>query len=158
MSGRRQPMKIEDVIFVDVSTDEAFRFVADPMNLPRWSSNVRSAALVTGEAQTQGSTYQVVASTHGLPIIKMVHKITRYEQPAVYSTARIAGPFHLEETFRFERCGSATRIAITTDVQPRGLLRPLAPLIRPEMRAGILRSHQELKAALEALRSSRTGY
>lgn len=157
MSGRRPPMKIEDVILVDVLTDEAFRFVADPMNLPRWSSDVHSAALATGEAQTQGSTYQVVASSHRLPI-KMVHKITRHEPPAVYSTARIAGPFHLEETFRFERCDSATRIAITTDVQPRGLLRPVAPLIRSQLRAGILRSHQELKAALEALRSSRAGY
>jgi uncharacterized membrane protein len=151
-----KPMRIDDAFSVDRPIEDVFSFVVDQRNRASWVKSVRSCELETAEPVSSGSEFSLRVRIHGLPV-RFTSEITAIDAPHSFS-CRSNGAMAVEETWRFERSGSATAVRVTFDLRPRGPLRIVHPLMRlGGPRAALRADHRHLKEVLESHRALSVG-
>jgi hypothetical protein len=137
---------------IDRSPEQVFAFIADLSKAPRWRSLVRSIEVVGDAPLRQGSEVMVTIEAMG-EIRRAVSEVWSYDPPrriGFRNTAnRVTGEF--EYVLAGENGG--TRVTMTCDVRPHGIMWLVLPLL---LRGNRLRYRDQLarlKSEVEKLPS-----
>jgi hypothetical protein len=128
--------------------DEVYRFVADLRNEPAWHTDIASVPPDTDPTPTVGRTTAVkfkpfMGKTDGQFTVLEVQQGSRIVQKA-----ELAG-FAPTITYLVEPAGSGARFTRTVEMEPKGFLKLMAPMMKrmvPKRNAEFVRN---LKRALE---------
>jgi uncharacterized membrane protein len=117
---------------------EVFAFLADGINEPLWRPGVSNVGHVADSGRGVRATYQQTMKGPGGRSIPGDYRITRYDEPTRLDFEVIAGP--ARPTGRFdlqEAAADTTEVTFTLDLQPRGLMVLIAPLINKQVRTEV---------------------
>ncbi|MGX9899468.1 SRPBCC family protein [Arthrobacter sp. SA17] len=99
-----------------------YRFLADGLNLPLWSKDVRSIELLSGAPGAKGSVYQqTIAGPGGRPVA-CDFQITQVRPGAEIQFQVIAGPAQPRGGYYLSSEGKSTRVRFALEYQPKGLM------------------------------------
>ena len=149
----KQMVHIEDQILIDRSVEEVFDFVADERNEPRYNPQMRLVEKISDGPIGLGTQYraEVVSGGRAVP---MVIVFTGYERPRrLASTTRLSN-MDIRYTLTFEPASNGTRMRWVGDLEPKGVLRLMAPFVGWMGRRQELRIWTGLKQLLEGQEAS----
>ncbi len=141
---------IETEVVIDRPRAEVAAFAADPDNVTRWYSNIKSVEWRTPPPAAVGSRIAFVARFLGrtLAYVYEVRDVVPGER-FVMSTAD--GPFAMETTYTWrDEPGGATRMTLRNRGEPSGFSAVAAPLMAGAMRRANRQDLARLKTLLEA--------
>jgi uncharacterized protein YndB with AHSA1/START domain len=108
---------------------EVFAVLSDPENAPKWSPNALEEELTSPRPVQVGSTRRAVVKTLGRGTAENHAVCTAFEPNRRIAWRSISAPVPFEVTVDFTPIDGATRIDSVWTWEPRGLLRPVAPLL-----------------------------
>jgi uncharacterized protein YndB with AHSA1/START domain len=130
--------------------DEVFTFVTTPANFPRWAGAVVAASRQTSPGPVGvGTTFTQQNRLLGRRFTTAL-RVVAYEPGRRFEYASTAGPIGFAGHYTFAPTAGGTRFTAVDETTPPGLLRRLAPLLRPLAQRQIARNLARLKAVLEA--------
>jgi uncharacterized membrane protein len=141
---------IETEVVIDRPRAEVAAFAADPDNVTRWYSNIKSVEWRTPPPAAVGSRIAFVARFLGrtLAYVYEVRDVVPGER-FVMSTAD--GPFAMETTYTWrDEPGGSTRMTLRNRGEPSGFSAVAAPLMAGAMRRANRQDLARLKTLLEA--------
>jgi len=107
--------------------EEVFGVLSDPENAPKWSPNALEEKLTSPRAVRVGSTRRAVVKTFGGGRAEN-HAVCKRSNPTAESPGA-AAPMPFEVTVDFTPFDDGTRVNSLWIWEPKGLLRPAAPLL-----------------------------
>ncbi len=141
---------LREQIEVAAEPAEAFSFVSDFANLPRWDpSAVRSERSDDGPLGV-GSTFDIVVAFSGNEI-PMRYAIREYQPPRRVVLVGESERVRAVDTIEIEASGAGTLVRYTAAFELRGLLRFAAPLVRPRLKRLARNAMDGLERALGPL-------
>ncbi|MDW3219465.1 MAG: SRPBCC family protein [Acidimicrobiales bacterium] len=140
-------MSFTEDLHIDCPPATAFDVLADVRNELRWNDDVSEAELLTGEPIGRGSTF---TTEHAAPLGEIESTITVFDRPDRLEFAATSKRMDLGISFTLTEDGSGTLVHGTFDPKPRGIMAVLFPLLRPMIRRGMAKQHQNLKALCES--------
>ena len=143
-------MRIEESVEINLPPEEVFDYVADPENLPGWSSLVLEVQKETQGELREGDRYTSVAKFLGRTFETPL-EVTAQEPPRRQSARSIGGPFLQEYTYILEEAaGGGTRLTLVAEGEPGGFFRLVGPLLEVAGRRQFKTDLANLKDLLEA--------
>ena len=143
-------MRIEESVEINLPPEEVFDYVADPENLPGWSSLVLDVQKETQGELREGDRYTSVAKFLGRRF-ETPMQVTAHEPPRLHSDKSTGGPFEQEYTFVLEEAaGGGTRLTQAAEGEPGGFFRLVGPLLEVAGRRQFKTDLANLKDLLEA--------
>ena len=143
-------MRIEESVEINLPPEEVFDYVADPENLPGWSSLVLEVQKETQGPLREGDRYTSVAKFLGRTFETPL-EVTAQEPPRRQSARSTGGPFPQEYTFVLEEAaGGGTRLTQAAEGEPGGFFRLVGPLLEVAGRRQFKTDLANLKDLLEA--------
>ena len=143
-------MRIEESVEINLPPEEVFDYVADPENLPGWSSLVLEVQKETQGELREGDRYTSVAKFLGRRF-ETPMQVTAHEPPRLHSDKSTGGPFEQEYTFVLEETASGgTRLTQAAEGEPGGFFRLVGPLLEVAGRRQFKTDLANLKDLLEA--------
>lgn len=139
----------ENEIIVNRPRAEVYEFLADGLNNTTWRSGVQSIALKSGDGGAQGAVYSQTLVGPGGRSIAGDYEITVAQPGEELRFQVIAGPARPTGTYHLDEETSGTRVWFALDLQPKGLMKLMGPMIAKTMQAEVAQL-QKLKAVLEA--------
>ena len=135
---------------INLHPEEVFAYVADPENLPGWSSLVLEVHKDTQGELREGDRYTTVAKFLGRRF-ETPMEVTAHEFPRRHSDRNTGGPFEQEYTFVLEETAAGgTRLTQAAEGEPGGFFRLVGPLLEMAGRRQFRADLQTLKDLLEA--------
>ena len=127
---------------------EAFAFIADVRNDPRWHTDVLRASLAEGEVVGAGSVFEIQTK----PVMGIsggTVTISVYDPPS-----RIVFDVRMEKltpttTFTIVPDGDGCRVTRRIEIEPQGLMRVMAPFMGGRLRSSNIGFLANLKRVLE---------
>lgn len=141
--------EIEGEIVVKRPVEEVFDFAADARNEPRYNPNMRRAEQLTDGPIGVGTRFRA-EMTSMRRTIPMVTELTAYQRPQQYAATTHLSLMDTQGTVTFEPVPEGTLLRWAWQVEPRGALRLVAPIVA---RIGRRQEHAiwaGLKRVLEA--------
>ena len=133
---------------IERTPDQVFAFMIDFAQAPRWRSLVRRIDVVGGGTLHQGSelllTIDVMGKTR-----QVVSEIWSYDPPRRIGFRNTASNITAQFEYVLAPEGSGTRVVMTCDIRPHGLMWLLIPWIRRSHRMRYSDQLTRLKAAIE---------
>jgi uncharacterized protein YndB with AHSA1/START domain len=139
---------IEGEIYVDRPVEEVFDFVADERNEPRYNAQMRRVEKISEGPIGPGTQYRAEVVS-GRQVVRMVIEYTGYERPRRLASTTRMPSMDIRYTLTFEPVSEGTRMRWVGDVEPKGFLRLMAPLVAWMGRRQELRIWTGLKHLLE---------
>lgn len=138
--------------FIAAPRERVWEILADLENQGDWMVDVRSLDVVTEEKRGAGAVMHVTSELFGLPLVKDVMEITRWDPPARMDVAH-RGQFAGTGQFLLEAVDNGTIFTWIEDFEP-----PLGPLgeigfalvVRPHLMRVFARSLANVKALAES--------
>jgi hypothetical protein len=119
---------IQGEIVIDRPMSEVFDFVADERNEPRYNPRMLRVEKVTGGAIGTGTQFTATTKSRGRPLT-MLLETTEYQRPTRLANTASMSAATIRGVLTFEPDPGGTRMRWSWDIQPRGALRFLSPLI-----------------------------
>ena len=138
-------------IYIDRSPDDVFAFLRDKDKFPQEKgSPVLVLEKTTPGPPGVGTRYREVVQM--LPFVRaeILSVITAYDPGRCLAEDWAGGGMEGDLTYHFTPEAGATRLVQQETVRPRGLLKPLAPLIRLALGRALESRLQDIKQILEA--------
>jgi hypothetical protein len=135
---------IEDV-FIRCDPVVVFDLLADVRNETRWSRGVSSAEMRSDGPVADGSTFVTVY--RGMENDITLVEFDRPERLVVVGTN---DRMDIDTSYAFTAQGGGTRVVVTTEVRPKGVLSVLSPLLPPFLRRELAAKYTNVKQACEA--------
>ncbi len=143
-------MRIEETVEIDRPLEEVFDYVANPENLPVWSSIVLEVHKEAQGELREGDRFTTVAKFLGRRF-ETPMEVTSHEPPRQHSDRSTGGPFEQEYTYTFEQtAGGPTRLTQVAEGEPGGFFRLVGPLLEMAGKRQFRADLQTLKDLLEA--------
>lgn len=142
-------VRIDGQIVIDRPVEEVFDLVADERNEPRYNRHMRRAEQITDGPIGVGTRFRAEIRSIGRTI-PMVTEITAYERPHRYASSTHLPIMDTKGTVTFESVPDGTRMRWSWEVEPRGILRVMRPLVALMGRRQEQRIWTGLKHLLEA--------
>ena len=143
-------MRIEESVEINLPPEEVFDYVADPENLPGWSSLVLEVQKETQGELREGDRYTSVAKFLGRRF-ETPMEVTAHEPPRLHVDRSTGGPFPQEYTFVLEETAAGgTRLTQAAEGEPGGFFRLVGPLLEVAGRRQFKTDLANLKDLLEA--------
>lgn len=117
---------VEREILVERPADEVFDFLADVRNEERWNPNVLRIESEADGPLSVGETFEGVYRRGGRMRFELVEAV----RPSRLVFRGGGRQMALVGTLELEQAGSATRVRMKGEMEPRGLMKLLAPLMR----------------------------
>jgi carbon monoxide dehydrogenase subunit G len=117
---------VEKQVVVDRPAPEVFAFLADVRNEERWNPNVVSIESPTDGPLAVGDTFAGVYRQGG----RMEFELVEAVHPSRLVFRGGGRRMRLTASLELEPVGSATRVLMRGEMQPRGPMRLLEPLLR----------------------------
>jgi Polyketide cyclase / dehydrase and lipid transport len=141
-------LHIEGEIVIGRPVEEVFDFVADERNEPRYNAQMRRAEKISDGPIGLGTQYRAEVVS-GRQVVPMVIEFTGYERPRMLASMTRMSSMDIRYTLTFEPDSEGTRMRWVGDVEPKGFLRLIAPLVAWTGRRQELRIWTGLKRLLE---------
>jgi uncharacterized protein YndB with AHSA1/START domain len=140
---------IKSSIEIDRSTEDVFRYTADPALRPEWQSTVRAIKVQSQGLLGAGTRVRETrAVTGGDRTFEWEY--SRFRAPSVWTFKGLGGPVRPVGSMTFaELDGISTHVEMEIDFEADGLARVLAMLARRDARKQIPRELSALKQQLE---------
>jgi hypothetical protein len=119
---------IEGEIFINRPVEEVFDVVADERNEPRYSPRLLWVEKVSSGPIGRGTQFRAATKTMGRPV-QMTIEFTDYERPRHLASLTHLPTMEIRGALSFDPVPEGTRMGWSWELQPRGLLRLLRPLI-----------------------------
>lgn len=120
--------QVEGEIVIRRPVDELFDFVADERNEPRYNPRMRDVELVTDEPVGKGSTFCARLKTGGRTMPTTM-ELTEFDRPRRLASSTHSSMMDTVGTLIFEPVGDAARMRWSWEVQPRGALHLISPVV-----------------------------
>jgi len=142
-------IQIEQSHVVKRPVEHVFAFAAHPENNPKWWEPIVDSKLLTAEPIQKGTRFREVGKSPMGPV-ETVFEVTVYEPPRQATYKVVSGPIPAEVIQTFEPVEGGTRLTVRVQLQPRGLIGLLLPLMRRRLSQSWKRSLVTLQGLLEA--------
>jgi uncharacterized protein YndB with AHSA1/START domain len=140
---------IEGEIVINRPPEEVFDVVADERNEPKYNPQMLRADLITPEPIGVGTQFRAETVTMGRRS-EMVIEFTAYDRPRRLASATHMSTMEIEGALTFQALPEGTLMRWTWNLQPRGLLKLMSPLIARMGRRNELTIWTSLKRYVEA--------
>lgn len=128
--------------------NEAFGFVADARNRPRWDESVESEELTSPEPIEVGTTVRTCMKSMGREY-QYDWQVTEHDPPNRMTVESTSGPFPTTLVFEFADRDGGTWLEATVTGRPTGLMRLFQPMIARTTQQNLDRGYSRLKHLLE---------
>jgi len=139
---------VDGEIVINRPVEEVFDFVADERNEPRYNPRMRTAEQTTAGPIGVGTRFRAVTVSMGRPV-EMIIELTGYERPGRLASVTHMSSMNLAGALTFDPVAGGTRMRWSWELQPRGILRLLSPLVARIGRSQERRIWTCLKGLLE---------
>jgi hypothetical protein len=139
---------IEGEIVIGRPVEDVFDFVADECNEPQYNAQMRRAEKISEGPIGLGTQYRAEVVS-GRQVVPMVIECTGFERPRMLASMTRMSSMDIRYTLTFEPDSEGTRMRWVGDVEPKGFLRLIAPLVGWMGRRQELRIWTGLKRLLE---------
>jgi hypothetical protein len=119
---------IEGEIFINRSVEEVFDVVADERNEPRYNPRLLCVEQISSGPIGRGTQFRAATKTMGRPV-QMTIEFTDYERPRHLASLTHLPTMEIRGALTFDPVPEGTRMGWSWELQPRGVLRLLTPLI-----------------------------
>ena len=145
-------MHVEESEVIDQPTEKVFNYVADPVNLPKWSGaavEVHDVQHANLSEPGEGDKFTPVHQFLGRRIEEHV-EVTDFEPNRRILHRSTGGPMPVEVSYFFEEVTGGTRLTVSMDIQPAGFFRLVGPVFGRVVKRQIRNDLKTLKGLLEA--------
>lgn len=122
-------MRVVGDIVIERPVEVVFDFVADERNEPKYNLRMTRARMESPEPIGVGSRFNAVMAGPGGPA-EMTIEFTVFDRPNRLGSKTHLSNMEIEGTLVFEPIREGTRMRWAWDVQPRGFLKVLGPVVR----------------------------
>lgn len=137
---------------VDRPADEAFAFVADMENNPRWQRGMRRCVWTSAPPVDVGSTYDQHARFLGRDLVS-TFEVVEFQPGRRIRIRTTSGPMHFDITREVTPVDDERSvIRATIRGGPRGPMRVLDPVTAPLVRRSVAADYRRLEALLSTHR------
>ena len=136
---------VEREVLVDRPAEEVFDFLADVRNEERWNPNVVRIESEWDGPLSVGGSFEGVYRRGGRMRFELVEAI----RPSRLVFRGGGRQMTLVATLELERAGPASRVRMKGQMEPRGLMRPLAPLMRKPIERQYQRVAESFRKVVE---------
>ena len=119
---------IEGTIFIDRPSGEVFDFVADELHEPEYNPQMVRVEKLTSGPVGEGTTYRAWMRS-GMRTEEMLIETTRFDPPTILSSSTTLRTMTIQGTLKFSPEGEGTRMSWSWQLEPKGLLRLLRPVV-----------------------------
>ena len=140
-------------IVIDRRVEDVFDYVADECNEPTYNAQMRLAEKISDGPIGVGTQYRAEVVSGGRPV-SMVIEFTEYERPRRLASKTTMSAMDISYTLTFEPVREGTRMRWSGEIEPRGMLRLISPLVAWMGRRQELRIWTSLKGLLEGKEAS----
>jgi carbon monoxide dehydrogenase subunit G len=121
-------VKVEGSTVIARSPEVVFDFVADERNEPKYNPQMVRAEKVTEGPIAEGTRWSATIMSRRRPL-DMQMEITDYSRPSRLETVTSMSTAEIRGALTFRPEGEGTRMAWSWELEPRGVLRLLGPLV-----------------------------
>lgn len=139
----------ENETTINRTAEDVYAFLADGLNNPAWRSGVQAISLKSGSAGALGAVYSQTLSGPGGRPLAGDYEITAAEPGRRLAFQVVAGPARPKGEYVLSQADGGTRVRFSLDLEPKGLMKIVGPLISRTMEAEVAQL-AKLKAVLEA--------
>ena len=144
---------IEGSIVIDRPVEVVFDYVADECNEPSYNAHMRLAEKISDGPIGVGTQYRAEVVSGGRPV-SMVIEFTEYERPRRLASRTTLSAMDIAYTLTFEPVREETRMGWSGEIEPRGMLKVMGPLVGWMGRRQERRIWTGLKGVLERTEAS----
>lgn len=139
---------IEGEIVIDRPVGEVFDFVADECNEPRFNPQMRRAEKISDGPIGAGTRFRAEMISMGRPV-EMEIEFTGFERPRRLASTTHMSSMDVRYALTFEPVPEGTRMRWSGDLEPRGILKLMGPIVARMGRRQESRIWGSLKHLLE---------
>jgi hypothetical protein len=139
---------VDGEIVINRPVEEVFDFVADERNEPRYNPRMRTAEQITAGPIGVGTRFRAVTVSMGRSV-EMIIEVTGYERPGRLASMTHMSSMDLAGALTFDPVAGGTRMRWSWELQLRGVLRLVSPLVARIGRGQERRIWTDLKGLLE---------
>lgn len=121
-------VRIEGQIVINRPVEEVFDFVADERNEPRYNPRMRRAEQLSDGPIGVGTRFRAETVSMGRTV-EMVIECTGYERPRRLASSTHMSSMDLQGALTFDPVPEGTRMRWSWDLEPRGVLKLMSPLV-----------------------------
>lgn len=121
-------VRIEGEIVIRRPVEDVFDFVADERNEPRFNPRMRRAEQISEGPIGVGSRFRAEMVSMGRTV-EMVIEFTGFERPRRLASSTHMSSMDIQYTLTFEPVPEGTRMRWSGDLEPRGTLKLLGPMV-----------------------------
>jgi len=121
-------VRIEGEILINRPVEEVFDFVADERNEPRYNPRMRRAEQISDGPIGAGTRFRAETVSMGRTV-EMVIEFVGYERPRRLASSTHMSSMDLQGALTFDPVPDGTRMRWSWDVEPRGILKLMSPLV-----------------------------
>jgi uncharacterized protein YndB with AHSA1/START domain len=136
-------------IVINRPVDEVFDFLADGRNEPHYNPHMLRAEQTSAGPVGPGTQFRTEVTTNGRSM-EMIYEVTAYERPQRLAGRTLKGPIAVQSTETFASVPEGTHFRWVMELEPRGLLKLLSPLIARMMGRNLDTLLANIKRLLEA--------
>jgi carbon monoxide dehydrogenase subunit G len=145
-------VEVKGEIVIGRRPDDVFDFVADEENEPRYNPQMRLAEKTTDGPIGVGTSFRAEMTGRGR-VVPMTIQFTEFNRPYRLAERAHMKSMDLTGTLTFESVHGGTRMRWAWDLEPRGVLRFMGPVVAKMGRRSERRIWTSLKRLLEAQES-----
>lgn len=142
-------MQFENSVTINRPVQEVFDYVTDLENSATWQGPILEAHQTSSGPTDVGATGSVKAKYLGRQM-DLTTEVTSWNPPSSLTARSTGGPFPVELSYSFVAQGNATRLTMTSTIEPGGFFKLAGPALEPLMRRQIQSDLETLKTVLES--------
>lgn len=119
---------VEGQIIIHRPVDEVFDFVADERNEPRYNPQMRRAEQISAGPIGVGTTFRAESTSLGRPV-EMTIAYTNFERPQQLTSLTHLATMDIQGTLTFDPVPEGTRMRWFWELEPRGALKLMTPVV-----------------------------
>jgi len=139
---------IQGDIVINRPIDEVFDFAADECNEPEYNPDMTLAEMVTQGPIGVGSKFHCVMT--GARAADMTIEYTEFDRPRRLASTAHMSSMDINGTLLFEPQGQSTKMKWLWNIEPRGFMKVLGPIVRRMGERQELANWTTMKKVLEA--------
>jgi uncharacterized protein YndB with AHSA1/START domain len=134
---------------IDRSLAEVFDYVAEPTNLPRWNSAVRTVRKMSAGERDVGTSYLMERDLPAGPAENRLEVVSR-DEPTEFAIRTTSGPTPFVYRYEFSQEEDGTNVQLEAQVELGGVATVIGPLARRAVKNGVDENLRVLKRLLES--------
>ena len=142
-------MRVDVAVQIDKPVADVFDAMADARNEPSWNTPVRATELLTEEPVGSGAQFRTVNRGQTYTVT-----VAEYNRPSLVRFVVAGKAMEITSVLRFAEAAGRTHLTGVFDMQPKGVMRLMLPLMGGAVRKDFPRQMANFKQFCESRPSS----